>query len=124
MEEYFTQLFTATNTEWSQVTYNVSSRVTSDQNEMLLLKVDEKEVKAALFNMYPDKSPGPDEMTPGFYQKCQNIVKEDVVTMVQQFFESGSIDDHLRGTNIALIPKKLNPTFMTDLRHISLCNVL
>lgn len=44
--------------------------------------------------------------------------------MVQNFFEQGTIDNQLVYTNIALIPKKKNPQVMTDLRPISLCNVL
>lgn len=44
--------------------------------------------------------------------------------IVQQFFTTGVIDDQLRHTNIALIPKKRNPNFMTDLRPISLCNIV
>lgn len=49
---------------------------------MLLTEVDEKKVKSALFSMHQDKSPGPDGMTSGFYQRCWNIVKKDVVAVV------------------------------------------
>ena len=124
MEDYFVSLFSAINTEWDQVTNCVSNRVAEEQNEMMVADVDEKEVKAALFNMHPDKSPGPDGMSPGFYQKCWNIVKKDVVSIVQCFFQTGKIDEQLKGTNIALIPKKPHLTLMTDLRPISLCNVV
>lgn len=72
---------------------------------MMLAKVDEGEVKAILFHMHLDKSPGPDGMTPDFYQKCWDIVKLDIVRTVQQFFATGKIDVELRSTNIALIPK-------------------
>lgn len=47
-----------------------------------------------------------------------------MVSIVQQFFSTGCLDDQLQNTNIALIPKKPNPEFMTDIRPISLCNVL
>ncbi|XP_062076041.1 uncharacterized protein LOC133780185 [Humulus lupulus] len=40
------------------------------------------EVKEALFQMNPDKSPGPDGMSPGFYQRCWDIVGRDVVDLV------------------------------------------
>lgn len=91
---------------------------------MMLAEVEEKEVKAALFNMHPDKSPCPDGMSPRLYQKCWPIVKKDVVELVKQFFDTGIIHDHLKLTNIALIPKKQNHVVMTDLRPISLCNVI
>ncbi|XP_074359411.1 uncharacterized protein LOC141698585 [Apium graveolens] len=95
-----------------------------EENEMLLAEIDEKEVKAALFNMHHDKSPGPDGMTPIFYQKCQNIAKSDVTTVIRNFFEIGVLDDELKSTNIAVIPKKPNLERMTDIHPISLCNVV
>lgn len=74
--------------------------------------------------MHPDKSPEPDGMSPEFYQKCWRILKADLVSIVQKFFQSGVIDLQLQETNIALIPKKTNPARMTDVRPISLCNVV
>lgn len=111
MIEYFDKLFTASNTEWEEVVECVSSRVTEDQNSMMLEPVQEKEVKEALFHMHPDKSPGPDGMTPGFYQKFWPIVGGDLVTKVQQFFTEGKLDDQLFDTNIALVPKKKSSAY-------------
>lgn len=58
---------------------------------MLLAEVEEKEVRTALFHMHLDKSPGPNGMTPGFFQKCWKIVKQDIVDIVNNFFETGEI---------------------------------
>lgn len=91
---------------------------------MLSADVDEKEVKAALFNMHPDMSPRLDRMSPCFYQKCWLIVKADILNLVRQFFATGVVDEHLHLTNIALISKKQNPELMQDLTPISLCNVI
>ncbi|KAL8093893.1 hypothetical protein AgCh_035686 [Apium graveolens] len=121
---YFNQLFTASNKDWSQVVNCVPSKVMRAHNDFLLADVDEKEVKQALFNMHPDKSPGPDGMSPGFYQNCWKIIKADVVSRVQNFFSTGSIDSQLQGTNIVLIPKKYNPVYMTDIHPMSLCNMV
>lgn len=57
----------------------------------MLGAIEEKEVKQALFHMHPDKSPGPDELSPGFYQKYWKIVKVDLVLTVQKFFQTGII---------------------------------
>lgn len=74
--------------------------------------------------MHPDKSLGPDGMSPGFYQKHWSIVGDDVVKVVHAFFETEEFSDQLTSTNIVLVPKKQHPKVMTDLRPISLCNVV
>lgn len=51
-------------------------------------------------------------------------MKHDIVSIVQHFFITCKLDDQLRGTNMSLIPKKPNLLFMTDIRPISLCNVV
>ncbi|KAM6557117.1 hypothetical protein CsatB_004136 [Cannabis sativa] len=73
--------------------------------------------------MHPDKSPGPDGMTPGFYQKYWDVVGVDVISQVVDFFETCSFPADLNRTNIVLIPKKKHVTTMSELRPISLCNV-
>lgn len=89
VENYFSNLFTSSSTEWDQVISCISSKISRCQNEAILAEIQEKEVKTALFRMYPDKSPGPNGMTPGFYQKCWNIVKVEVISLVKHFFQTG-----------------------------------
>uniref|UniRef100_A0A803PLI3 Reverse transcriptase domain-containing protein n=1 Tax=Cannabis sativa TaxID=3483 RepID=A0A803PLI3_CANSA len=86
--------------------------------------IHDDEVRKALFQMHPDKSPGPDGMTPGFFQKYWHVVGQDVISQVKQFFVTGSFPHALNETNIVLVPKKKQPETMSDLRPISLCNVL
>lgn len=73
----------------------VSSKITREQNEELLAPIEEVEVKKALFNMHPDKSPSLEGMSPGFYQKFWKIVGTDVVQVVNEFFETGHFDSQL-----------------------------
>lgn len=124
MVEYFSNLFTATNTDCLPVVNHVSNRVTDEQNMTMLAYVQPKEVKAALFNMHPDKSPGPDGMSPGYFQKYWKVVGTDLIRLTQQFFSTCTFDQDITDTNIILIPKKHDPTSMADLRPISLCNVI
>lgn len=74
--------------------------------------------------MHTDKSLGPDGMSPAFFQKHWDIVGHDIVELVKQFFENGTIEGNLNDTNIVLIPKKKNPSRVGDLKPISLCNIL
>lgn len=121
---YFSNMFKASNIEWSEVVQCIDSKVSAAQNAMLLRPVSEMKVKKVLFHMHPDKSPGPDGMTPGFYQKFWKILSAYVVSVVKKFFETDVVDKELIDTNIALISKKRNPQFMTELRPISLSNVM
>lgn len=102
----------------------IERKVTAVQNEMLLCPITVEEVRKALFHMHPDKSPGPDGMSLEFYQKYWKIVGKDVVAVVKDFFDIGVFNQHLVHTNIPLVPKKRNPQTMTEIRPISLCNVI
>uniref|UniRef100_A0A803PUD0 Reverse transcriptase domain-containing protein n=1 Tax=Cannabis sativa TaxID=3483 RepID=A0A803PUD0_CANSA len=124
MSTYFGQLFTPGLVEDHDVVGTVSGVVSQAQNTMLLEPISDEEIRRALFQMHPDKSPGPDGMTPGFFQKLWPVVGNDVRLLVRSFFDSGYFPPSLNETNIVLIPKKKNAEFMTDLRPISLCNVL
>lgn len=124
MTGYFDNLFKASVTEWGDVVNYIQTSVTEEQNLHMLKPVEHQEVKNALFHMHPDKSPGPDGMSPGFYQKYWSIVGKDITHLVQQYFLTGVLEEKVTGTNIVLIPKKSNPLLMTDLRPISLCNVV
>lgn len=123
MVEYFTELFKASNTDWSELVAGVETKVSNAQNVQMLAPIEEVEVKNALFSMHPDKSPDPDGMSPGFYQKFWHIVSGDIIKLVHNFFSTKKFEDCVTATNIVLIPKKQNPTNMTELRPISLCNV-
>ncbi|CAA7027491.1 unnamed protein product [Microthlaspi erraticum] len=121
---YFDSLFTSTlPVDFTGVLENVSERITIPENEVLRRRATEAEVREALFMMHPEKAPEPDGMMALFFQRSWHIVKEDVLTMVNDFLTSGNFDERLNMTNICLIPKTSRPTRMTELRPISLCNV-
>ncbi|XP_062100071.1 uncharacterized protein LOC133805941 [Humulus lupulus] len=124
MVEYFQTLFKSSVDNWADVIDCLTPTITQEQNELMVRPIDDDEVKSALFQMHPDKSPGPDGMTPGFYQRFWPIVGSDVVKVVQDFWSTETFDDKLPFTNIVLVPKKKRPLSMLDLRPISLCNVL
>ncbi|XP_062100181.1 uncharacterized protein LOC133806062 [Humulus lupulus] len=124
MVDYFKHLFSASSTDWHSVTECISASISEDVNMDLVRPIESEEVKQALFQMHPDKSPGPDGFSPGFYQKFWDIVGEDIISMVQDFFTTGTFLNHLSETNIVLIPKKSDPESMGDLRPIALCNVV
>lgn len=96
------------------------------EDELLPLTSDiiEAEVKQALFEMKPLKSPGLDGLHALFFQSQWGIVGPDVVSFIQQLWHGAPLNPEINQTLIALIPKVQNPTQLKDLRPISLCTVL
>lgn len=52
----------------------VESGVKEEHNIELKRPFTREEVKAATFDMHPDKAPGPDGLNPGFYRSFWSIV--------------------------------------------------
>ncbi|XP_010462992.1 PREDICTED: uncharacterized protein LOC104743634 [Camelina sativa] len=63
-------------------------------------------------------------MSGHFYQAYWDIVGPQVVQEVTQFFDTGSLPADWNFKQIYLIPKKPNPSKMTDMLPISLCSVI
>ncbi|KAF7832307.1 ribonuclease H [Senna tora] len=80
------------------------------------------EIENALFQTHAGKAPGPDGMTPMFFQHCLDTVQEDVTRMVGSFLSRGFLLRSMNQTHIALIPKMDSPSGFKDYRPISLYN--
>ena len=65
-----------------------------------------EEVFIALSDLNGDKAPGPDGFTIAFWQFSWDIVKNDVMRMFTDFFETGKFVKNLNTTFLVLIPKK------------------
>jgi hypothetical protein len=102
----------------------IAPRITQDNNDRLVAPITREELKEALFQMHPDKAPGPDGFNPAFYQHFWDLCGNDIFEAAKDWLERGYFPASLNETNICLIPKYDNPTSMKDLRPISLCNVL
>ena len=121
---YFEKLFTTTNSQvFEDSLTKVKKLITDQTNDFLTGPATESEVRAVLFLMHLEKSPGPDGMTALFFQKAWDTIKTDLLFLVNYFFQTGVFDKRLNTTNICLIPKSERPTRMMKLRPISLCNV-
>ena len=81
------------------------------------------EIDQVIKDIHSDRAPGPDGFNGLFLKKCWDIIKQDIYTMIWDFFE-GNID--IQSINIAfitLIPKIANPIDMNDFRPISLVSL-
>ena len=74
--------------------------------------------------MAPFKAPEQDGFTTDFYQQHWSTVGLEVCEVALYFFNYAHMDSSINATNIALIPKVINPSSVIEFRPISLCNVL
>ncbi|GAU37344.1 hypothetical protein TSUD_395250 [Trifolium subterraneum] len=123
-KSYFDTLFKPRDGDHDPILNLIQPRVTDDDNCVLTAPITKVEIQQALFQMHPDKSPGPDGFNPDFYQRFWEECSDDIFSVVSTLLERGYFPTSLNETNICLIPKCDNLTSMRDLRPISLCNVL
>ena len=124
-EQYFKDIFSTSHPP--QIDHTIDSMeavVTQEHNSTLLLKFKAEEVRKAVFQMPPSKSPSPDGMSCFFFQKFWHIIGDLVVKAMLSFLNSGHMLKKINYTHIALIPKIKKPQRVSDFRPISLCNVI
>ncbi|KAK9989376.1 hypothetical protein SO802_029615 [Lithocarpus litseifolius] len=124
-EAYYKELFTASaDLNMEGVLASMERVVTEEMARNLTQSYTEEEIRVALFQMHPSKSPGPDGMPPFFFQKFWHIVGHDVTAAVLSVLHSGRYLRKMNYTHIVLIPKKKNPEYITEYCPISLGNVV
>ncbi|CAN1320599.1 LINE-1 reverse transcriptase homolog [Linum perenne] len=96
--------------------------ISNDIRIMLEGPVSEWEIKNAVFQMGPTKSPGPDGYPGCFFQKHWSTIKEDHVSEIKEFFTAHTFPEGWNTTNLALIPKVRSPESISQFRPISVAN--
>lgn len=84
----------------------------------------DEEFRIAIFQMAPDKSPGPDGLNPKIYRCFWSLIGPEVCRACRSWLEKKEFPPTLTDTMVVLIPKCESPQTMQELRPISLCNVL
>jgi hypothetical protein len=83
----------------------------------------EEEVTNVIKEMPIDKAPGPDGFNGKFFKKCWDLVKEDFMKLVNDFYEGNINLESINTAYITLIPKNNDPQTMNDYRPISLVSL-
>lgn len=123
--DFFQNLYTSEGTaNMSAVLDHVPSKVTDSMNTFQCAPFTEKEVKEALFKMFPTKAPGPDGYPDHFFQRNWDTCGEDLTRAVLRVLNGDEVPDEVNDTFIVLIPKVQNPSSLGRFRPISLCNVI
>jgi hypothetical protein len=93
-------------------------------NNLLIVEYTTDEIKQAFEAIGDLKAPGPDRMPAIFFKKYWDIVGEQLIKKVRAVLEGGRMPQGWNDTIISLISKVEKPQKVTDLRPISLCNVV
>ena len=70
---------------------NIPHLVSTDDNNTLLSPVMEEEISNIVWSMEPEKSPRPDGFSIHFYRKCWELIKPDLLRMVQGFMRKAKV---------------------------------
>ncbi|GKV22579.1 hypothetical protein SLEP1_g32439 [Rubroshorea leprosula] len=121
--KYFQELFTEENWRRPKLDGICFRQITKTDNELLTTIFSEQEIKEAIWNCDPSKSPRPDGFNFRFIMTMWEVVKDDIINFVREFHQHGKM---VRGSNasfIVLIPKTENPQAIEEFRPISLIGV-
>jgi hypothetical protein len=123
---YYKRLFGSSNQEGISLNENIIhdiTQVSAEDNEMLTSPFTEKEVKEAIFEMKPNKAPGPDGFPAEFYQRFWEVIKYNLMALFKEFHEGTLPLFHLNYGVITLLPKQKESTNIKQFRPICLLNV-
>ncbi|XP_071679219.1 uncharacterized protein [Lolium perenne] len=77
----------------------------------------EEEVRKAIFDSATDKAPGPDGFSITFFRTAWGVIKQDMLTVVNKFFDLNDPSFHCLNTALfVLLPKNDQPTHATHYR--------
>jgi hypothetical protein len=84
-QRYFHDLFTPKGGSLEPVLSLITPRVSATDNATLEAPISKEEVRIALFQMHPDKSPGPDGFNPAFYQNFWEMCGDEIFIAVKDW---------------------------------------
>jgi hypothetical protein len=86
---YFVHIFNKQN-NITPIINIVDQTIFQEDNNMLTKPFTMEEFKLAMFSMHPDKCPGPDGFSPGFFQHFWHLCGQDIFNECCMWLETGS----------------------------------
>lgn len=83
-----------------------SKKVSEDDNSMLIEPFTEIEVLEAINSCESSRSPGPDGFNFKFIKTCWEVIKGDILKMLDEFHRNGKLVRGLNSSFIVLLQKK------------------
>ncbi|KAI0504038.1 hypothetical protein KFK09_014985 [Dendrobium nobile] len=99
----------------------IPNLISEEDNNMLCQFPSDIEICDVIKDMNAEATAGPDGFTTKFFQSSWELVKEDVLHAVVDFFGGNPYPKFFSSANIVLIPKRDGANTWTDFRPISLC---
>jgi hypothetical protein len=100
----------------------IPSLVTDEINALLTVLPSHLEIKSAVFALNKDSAPGPDGFGAFFFQHYWEIIKNDVISAVLEFFTTSWILPGFNSNIIALLPKFPEASSIDQYRPIAMAN--
>ena len=107
----------------AQVLSCIPSLVSLEMKQHLMSPITMEELEKIVFQMKKGKAPGPDGFPIEFFQEFWDIIKLDLLTVVQESQKNKQMLRALNSTFLALIPKGDGADRLSQFFPISLCNV-
>ena len=126
-KRYFSQLFSKEEpcslVETRAILECIPQLVSDSMNRDLLRPIMLEELEKVVFGMKKGKAPGPDGFPIEFFQEFWEIIKFDLLEVVQESYQNKQMLKSLNATFLALIPKVDGANSLDQFRPIALCNV-
>lgn len=74
-----------------------------------------EELKQIVFSINLNSAPGPDGKWRKFYQTCWEVIKEDLLAVVQSFFNGQTMPKFMSHVCLVLLPKVAQPNNFLNL---------
>lgn len=103
---------------------HIPKLITDEDNEEMIKLPNLDEVKRVVFELNGDSACGPDGFSGLFFQKCWDIIGEDITRVVRAFFCGQELPNFITHTTLVLLPKKEEVKNFSDLRPISLSSFI
>ncbi|XP_076930153.1 uncharacterized protein LOC143594820 [Bidens hawaiensis] len=98
--------------------------LTEEDSQELVVQFSEKEIKEAVFDCGCDKAPGPNGFNFRFVKMFWPLLADDFVKIMQNFFDTGTINRGVGLSFITLIPKVKDTVGLNEYRSITLIGVI
>lgn len=113
--DHFQKIFTGQENRIDErILQYLPTLVTPEHNRSLQEIPSMEELRHVVFSMNPNSAPGPDGMGGKFYQVCWEIIKEDLLSAIQVFFNGQTMPKFMSHACLILLPKVDQPvTFLS-----------